>query len=38
MAGRARTGMLFPLNLPSAVLQRAFQNTVKLLDDAVEVE
>jgi hypothetical protein len=38
MAGMARTGTVYDLNLPDVLLQRAFQNTVILLKDATVVE
>ena len=37
MAGMARSGSVYPLNLSDEVLRRAFQNTVTLLKDNVEV-
>lgn len=37
MAGKARSGTVYDLNLPSEVLQKAFQNTVELLKQNVEV-
>jgi hypothetical protein len=37
MAGMARTGMVYELKLPDEVLQKAFQNTVKMLKESVEV-
>jgi hypothetical protein len=37
MAGMARSGSVYPLNLPDEVLQRAFQNTCKLLLKQVSV-
>src|SRR6188768_4216593 len=37
MAGMARTGTVYPLNLPPELLERAFQNTVTLLKDQVVV-
>jgi len=37
MAGMARSGSVYPLNLPTEVLERAFQNTVELLKANVEV-
>lgn len=37
MAGMARSGSVYPLHLPDELLQRAFQNTVQLLKDNVEV-
>lgn len=37
MAGMARTGSVYPLNLDPAVLQRAFDNTVDLLKRQVVV-
>jgi len=38
MAGMARTGSVYPLNIEPEVLMRAFQNTVELLKANVEVE
>ena len=38
MAGMARSGSVYPLNLPTEVLTRAFQNTVELLKSNVDVE
>jgi hypothetical protein len=38
MAGMARSGGVYELELPSAVLQRAFKNTVELLKRNVKVE
>ena len=37
MAGMARSGEVYPLNLDPDVLMRAFQNTVELLKQHVEV-
>jgi hypothetical protein len=37
MAGMARTGSVYPLNIPPEVLMKAFQNTVELLKAQVEV-
>ena len=37
MAGMARTGEVYPLNIDPKVLMRAFQNTVELLKSQVEV-
>jgi hypothetical protein len=37
MAGMARSGSVYALNLPTEVLTRAFQNTVELLKREVEV-
>jgi hypothetical protein len=37
MAGMARSGSVYPLDLPPDVLMRAFQNTVDLLKANVEV-
>lgn len=37
MAGMARSGSVYPLNLSTEVLERAFQNTVELLKKNVEV-
>lgn len=38
MAGTARNGEVYDLELPDELLQRAFQNTVELLKDNVELE
>lgn len=38
MAGMARTGKVFPLELPDGLLQRAFDNTISLLNAEVVVE
>jgi hypothetical protein len=38
MAGMARTGSVYPLNIEPDVLMRAFQNTVELLKANVRVE
>ena len=38
MAGMARTGSVYPLNIEPEVLMRAFQNTVELLKSNVEVK
>ena len=38
MAGMARTGTVYPLDLPPALLMRAFQNTVTLLQSQIVVE
>jgi RecG-like helicase len=38
MAGMARSGSVYPLELPTDVLVRAFQNTVELLKSKVVVE
>lgn len=38
MAGMARSGNVYPLNIPTAVLEKAFQNTVELLQSQVVVE
>lgn len=38
MAGMARSGNVYALALPSALLERAFQNTVSLLKAQVTVE
>ena len=38
MAGMARTGSVYPLNIDPDVLMRAFQNTVELLKSNVEVQ
>lgn len=37
MAGMARSGSVYPLNISPDVLMRAFQNTVELLKSRVEV-
>lgn len=37
MAGMARSGSVYDLQLPPELLERAFQNTVKLLKSSVEV-
>lgn len=37
MAGKARTGVVYDLELSDELLQRAFQNTVELLKSKVEV-
>ncbi len=37
MAGMARSGSVYPLQLPPELLERAFQNTVTLLTNEVEV-
>jgi len=37
MAGMARSGSVYPLELPPELLARAFQNTVALLTAAVVV-
>jgi hypothetical protein len=37
MAGMARSGTVYPLTLPPELLDRAFQNTVALLQAQVEV-
>jgi hypothetical protein len=37
MAGMARSGSVYPLNIDPAVLRRAFDNTVELLKSNVEV-
>lgn len=37
VAGKARTGKIFPLKISDAVLRKAFENTVELLVAAVEV-
>lgn len=37
MAGMARSGSVYPLELPNELLQQAFQNTVELLKKNVEV-
>jgi hypothetical protein len=38
MAGMARSGSVYPLELPNELLQRAFQNTVAMLKREVVVE
>jgi hypothetical protein len=38
MAGMARSGSVYKLELPPEVLERAFQNTVELLKNNVEVD
>jgi hypothetical protein len=38
MAGMARSGSVYPLNLSPELLERAFQNTVELLKAEVAVE
>jgi hypothetical protein len=38
MAGMARSGSVYPLELPPELLERAFQNTVSLLKANVRVE
>ena len=38
MAGKARSGEVYPLHLSPDLLEQAFQNTVKLLTDAVQVD
>lgn len=38
MAGMARSGSVYPLHLPPELLERAFQNTVALLQNAVVVD
>lgn len=38
MAGMARSGQVYPLNLPPELLERAFQNTVEMLKSQVVVE
>jgi hypothetical protein len=38
MAGMARSGSVYPLNLSPELLERAFQNTVELLKSQVAVE
>jgi len=37
MAGMARSGSVYPLNLPPELLERAFQNTVEMLKREVKV-
>ena len=36
-AGMARTGSVYPVTIPIDVLQKAFDNTVKMCIDAVEI-
>lgn len=38
MAGMARTGTVYPIKLDSTILQKAFDNTIKLLTEQVVVE
>ena len=38
MAGMARTGSVYPLNIDPAVLMKAFENTVELMKANVRVE
>ena len=38
MAGMARTGSVYPLDIPQDVLRKAFENTVNLLIANVQVE
>lgn len=38
MAGKARSGKVYSVDIPPAVLQKAFDNTVQLLIDNVEVK
>ena len=38
MAGLARSGSVYDLHLPDEILQRAFQNTKKLLVESTELE
>jgi hypothetical protein len=38
MAGKARSGVLYPIKIDPAVLMRAFDNSVKIMTDEVEVE
>ena len=38
MAGMARSGNVYPLELPNELLQKAFQNTVELLKSNVELD
>jgi hypothetical protein len=37
MAGMARSGSVYPLNINPEVLMQAFQNTITLLQNNVEV-
>lgn len=36
-AGLARTGKVYDIDLPESVLKKAFQNTVKMIKDSIEV-
>lgn len=38
VAGMARTGEVYPLTIPHSVLQRAFENTCRLLHSHIQVE
>lgn len=38
VAGMARTGKIFPMKLSSEILEKAFQNTVKLISENIIVE
>jgi len=38
MAGMARSGEVYDLKIPNKVLQDAFQNTIEMLKDNVQVE
>jgi hypothetical protein len=38
MSGMARSGSVYPLQLPAGLLERAFQNSVKLLIQQVKVK
>lgn len=38
MAGMARSGSVYPLNLPPELLEKAFQNTISLLKQQVILE
>ena len=38
MAGMARSGEVYDLQLPADVLERAFQNTVQLLTENVQLK
>jgi hypothetical protein len=38
MAGLARSGSVYALHLPAELLERAFQNTIKLLIESTQVE
>lgn len=37
MAGMARSGKIYPLEISNDLLQKAFLNTVKLMEDQVEI-
>lgn len=36
-AGKARSGVVYPVKIDSSILQRAFDNTVKMVTDEIEV-